>query len=89
MKLKSFGCSLIYGSELSDEVLFDPIKRQPPRHSKLTWPALLAQKLNYLYRCHARPGSGNLQIADRVLRQLATNEQALFIINWSFIDRFD
>ena len=89
MKLKSFGCSFIHGSELRDELLHDRSKQQPPRHSKLTWPALLAQKLNYLYRCHARPGSGNLQIADRVLRQLATNEQALFIINWSFIDRFD
>jgi len=64
-------------------------QRQPPRHSKLTWPALLAQKLNYLYRCHARPGSGNLQIAEQVLTHLATNEQALFIINWTFIDRFD
>jgi hypothetical protein len=89
-KLKSFGCSFIYGSELSDELLNDPSKYyQPPTHSKLTWPAHLAQHLNYNYLCYARPGSGNLQIADQVLSHLATNEQALFIINWTFIDRFD
>jgi hypothetical protein len=39
--------------------------------------------------CYARPGAGNLQIAERALTHLATNEQALFVINWSFIDRFD
>ena len=89
MNLKSFGCSFIYGSELSDELLNDPSKRQPPTHSKLTWPAHLAQHLNYNYLCYARPGSGNLQIADQVLSHLATNKQALFIINWTFIDRFD
>ena len=89
MNLKSFGCSFIYGSELSDEILYDRSKRQPPRHSNLTWPAHLARHLNYDYLCYARPGSGNLQIAEKVLTHLATNEQALFIINWTFIDRFD
>jgi hypothetical protein len=89
MNLKSFGCSFIYGSELSDEILYDRSKRQPPRHSNLTWPAHLARHLNYDYLCYARPGSGNLQIAEQVLTHLATNEQALFIINWTFIDRFD
>jgi hypothetical protein len=88
MNLKSFGCSFIYGSELSDEQLW--IKGvQPPQHSKLTWPAHLARHLNYDYLCYARPGAGNLQIAEQVLTHLATNEQALFIINWTFIDRFD
>ena len=90
MNLKSFGCSFIYGSELSDEILYDPIRQQPwPHHSKLTWPSHLAQHLNYDYQCYARPGAGNLQIAERVLSHLATNETALFVINWTFIDRFD
>ena len=90
MNLKSFGCSFIYGSELSDEILYDPIRQQPwPHHSKLTWPSHLARHLNYDYRCYARPGAGNLQIAERVLSHLATNETALFVINWTFIDRFD
>lgn len=89
MNLKSFGCSFIYGSELSDEVLWDKSTGRNPKHSKLTWPAHLAQHLNYDYLCYARPGAGNLQIAERVLTHLATNEQALFVINWTFIDRFD
>jgi hypothetical protein len=88
MNLKSFGCSLIFGSELSDEAGSTPSQGYK-YYSKLTWPAHLARHLNYLYRCYARPGSGNLQIAERVLTHLSTNEQALFIINWSFIDRFD
>jgi hypothetical protein len=89
MNLKSFGCSFIYGSELSDEVLWDKSIRQLPKHSKSTWPAHLARHLNYDYLCYARPGAGNLQIAERALTHLATNEQALFVINWTFIDRFD
>lgn len=89
MNLKSFGCSFIYGSELSDEIIYDPSKKQPPNYSKLTWAAHLAQHLNYNYLCYAKPGAGNLQIAERALTHLATNETALFVINWTFIDRFD
>lgn len=89
MNLKSFGCSFIYGSELSDEVLWDKTTGRHPKHSKSTWPAHLARYLNYNYLCYARPGAGNLQIAERALTHLATNEQALFVINWTFIDRFD
>ena len=85
MNLKSFGCSFIYGSELSDN-------RKNDRYatgSKLTWPAHVARHLNYPYLCYARPGSGNLQIAERALTHLATNEHALYVINWTYIDRFD
>jgi hypothetical protein len=89
MNLKSFGCSFIYGSELSDEILFDGSQRRSPEHSKSTWPAHLARHLNYDYLCYARPGAGNLQIAERALTHLATNEHALFVINWTYIDRFD
>ena len=89
MNLKSFGCSFIYGSELSDEILHDRSKKQLPQHSKLTWPAHLTQHLDYQYLCYAWPGSGNLQIAERVLSHLATDENALFVINWTYTDRFD
>jgi hypothetical protein len=89
MKLKSFGCSFIYGSELSDEVLCDRSIRQNPNHSNLTWPALVAQHLGHEYVTYARPGAGNLQIAERTLSQLATNEQSFFVIGWTYIDRFD
>jgi hypothetical protein len=89
MNLKSFGCSFIYGSELSDEVFWNESIGQRPNHSNSTWPAHLAQHLNYNYLCCARPGSGNLQIAERALSQLAINEQAFFVIGWTYIDRFD
>ncbi len=86
MNLKSFGCSFIYGSELSDEISNNTHRH----HSKLTWPGQLAQHLNYDYLCYAKPGAGNLQIAEQVLTHIATNKKtALFVINWTFIDRFD
>jgi hypothetical protein len=85
MKLKSFGCSFIFGSDLID---CDP-SRSWPKCSKSTWPALLAQKLDAGYECHARPGSGNLQITERILNQLQDSKEDIFIICWSWIDRFD
>jgi hypothetical protein len=85
MNLKSFGCSFIFGSELRDDGQNGPYATG----SQLTWPAHLANHLAYNYLTYSRPGSGNLQIAERVLSHLATNEQALFVINWTFIDRFD
>ena len=80
MNLKSFGCSFIYGSELADEKWGGSLS---------AWPALLANQLGYEYYCYARPGSGNLRIAESVLNQLADNEPTLYVIGWSWIDRFD
>jgi hypothetical protein len=98
MNLKSFGCSFIFGSELSD----DGQKDQNDRYvwdkgiwhrcssgSRLTWPAHLARHLGHNYITHARPGAGNLQIAETVLSHLTTDEQSLFVIGWTYIDRFD
>jgi hypothetical protein len=83
MKIKAFGCSFIWGSELSDEI-------PQRRFSDQTWPALLAKKLELGYECFARPGIGNLYIADQVISQaINTVEPALFVINWTYIDRFD
>lgn len=83
MKLKSFGCSFIYGSELSDDI------ESKLRPSKKTWPALLAQHLGYQYECYALPGAGNLSIAQQILDQAADPNPSVFVINWTFIDRFD
>ena len=81
MRLKSFGCSFIHGTELSDD---------GPAGSRLTWPALLAQHLERSYQCHARGGSGNLQILERVLDQSIVSDRLdLFVIGWTWIDRFD
>ena len=83
MKLKSFGCSFIYGSELADASTIDIIP------SNNTWPAHLAGHLNYNYECYARPGAGNLQILEQILNQSATQTQDLFVVGWTWIDRFD
>jgi len=83
MKLKSFGCSFIFGSELSD------ITIKSKKYSQLTWPAIIAQRLGMEYTCHARPGSGNLQILNNILDQVALDHNDTYIINWTFCDRWD
>jgi len=86
MTLKSFGCSFIFGSDLKDN------KRNGLRiaPSQFTWPALIARHLGRDYSCYARPGSGNLQILERVLNQVpVSNNLDLFVIGWTWTDRFD
>lgn len=85
MKLKSFGCSFIFGNDLHDDGRHGPWATA----SKHTWPALLAKKLGYKYECFARAGSGNLRILEKVLIQAAYPDPALFVIGWSWIERFD
>lgn len=85
MILKSFGCSFIYGTDLVD----DGRGFLSARSSQLTWPSLLAQSLNYDYNCYARPGSGNLRILEKILAQTTVEEPAIFVIGWTWIDRFD
>ena len=85
MKLKSFGCSFIFGSELSDDCSSD--SNLVP--SQLTWPAHLARHMGVEYETHSRPGSGNLQIAERVLSHIALDASDFYTINWTWIDRFD
>lgn len=90
MKLKSFGCSFTYGSDLSD---CGPVTQGYPGYlispSKSTWPALLAQSLNAKYECHAKPGIGNLQIYNSILAQIESTDSDFFVINWTWTDRFD
>ena len=85
MKLKSFGCSFIFGTDLADDGTNLPI----PVDSNLTWPARLASAFNYDYECYARPGSGNLQITEQILTHSASTDSAFFVIGWTWIDRFD
>ena len=77
--LRSFGCSFVWGSDLSDANKFYP--------SNSTWPALLAKHLELNYRCYARPGCGNLQIAENILKSSTSND--IIIAQWTYIDRFD
>jgi hypothetical protein len=83
MKLKSFGCSFVYGSDLTDHNL------SLSEPSSITWPALIAKDLGLAYECYACPGSGNLKILCDIISQASLNEPAVFLINWTWIDRFD
>ena len=85
MKLKSFGCSLIFGTDLPDDGRDGPY----PTASQLTWPALLAKKFGYEYKTFARPGAGNLQILERLLCEINSADTAVYVIGWTFVDRFD
>ena len=84
MKLKSFGCSFIFGTDLHDDSHLAP-KATP---SNFTWPALLAKHHNLSYTCYARPGAGNLEITERLLSQLTNVEPAVYVVGWTWIDRF-
>ena len=81
MLVKSFGCSFIFGTDLPDQTDSFP--------SRLTWPAIFSQQQGHHYRCHAQGGIGNMAIADAALTEIAQNYTALFIIGWTWIDRFD
>lgn len=85
MKLKSFGCSFIFGSDLPDDGRSKPYATG----SRMTWPALIANHFGYQYETYARPGSGNLQILERLLCQIDPDDPAVYVIGWTYIDRFD
>jgi len=84
LKIKSFGCSFIFGSELPDTV------GAPFGPSGLTWPALLAKQQGWDYQCCAWPGRGNLYIADQIIEQCDDSAMdVIFLVNWTWVDRFD
>lgn len=85
MKLKSFGCSFIFGTDLPDDGRNGPYATA----SNLTWPALIAKHYGYEYQSFARPGSGNLQILERLLCQIDPADPSIYVIGWTFVDRFD
>lgn len=88
MKLLSFGDSFLYGSDLQDCLDNYESRWQVPSNN--TWPALLAKKFNLDYICFALPGIGNKIILDDILRAIHTyGNSAVYIINWTWIDRFD
>lgn len=81
MLVKSFGCSFIFGTDLPDQTGEKP--------SQLVWPAVFSQRLGHHHLSYAHGGIGNLAIADRVLREISYDVTALFVIGWTWIDRFD
>jgi hypothetical protein len=86
MKLKSFGCSFVYGSDLSD--CPHGTGYNHPLASQLTWPAILATQHGLEYHCHAWPSSGNLQILETLLSNINDPHNSIAMINWTWIDRF-
>lgn len=85
MRLKSFGCSFIFGIDLHDDSRLMP----KATASNFTWPALLAKHHGFNYTCYARPGIGNLQITEKLITQALNIEPAFFVVGWTWIDRFD
>lgn len=83
MKLRSFGCSFTYGTDLDRDATHGVAA------SRHTWPALLARNLGLDYECMAWPGIGNLQILERVMAALQDPDPCVYVINWTWIDRFD
>lgn len=87
----SFGCSFVWGTDLHDCPPASPhLDNLTP--SAFTWPALIAKKVGRRHRCWAMGGAGNLSIADRVMSRIKnriSSQQILWIINWTYIDRFD
>ena len=73
MKLRSFGCSFIYGSELASR-----------NH---TWPARIADRLELQHLNHGIEGAGNLRIMESILTHAGPDD--ICVINWTWIDRFD
>lgn len=89
MKCKSFGCSFVFGTDLPDNPESAVLAWPVGQFSRLTWPALMAKTLGMEYECFARPGSGNLQIAERLLNECARHSADLVVVDWTWIDRFD
>jgi hypothetical protein len=88
MKIKTFGCSLTHGTDL-EYVTHELDVSGTTEPTRPTWPALLAQHFRLPYETHAWPGIGNLRICERVLFQAKLKDPAIFVINWSWTDRFD
>lgn len=81
MKIVSIGDSFFYGTDLED------CNHSPSQH---TWPALIARQLHLSYHCLARPGVGNVSILQQIISGLLEHgRDAVYLINWSWIDRFD
>lgn len=81
MNLHSFGCSFILGSDLADQ------REDFPSFN--TWPALVAKNLGHNYHCHAFAGIGNLRILEQILYHAQDPRDKIFVISWTWIDRFD
>jgi hypothetical protein len=72
LKIKSFGCSFLDGSDLA--------------HPDLTWPARIAKKLGLEHKNHAEGASGNFRILHQILTNVVPDD--FCFVNWTYTDRF-
>ena len=83
MKVINVGDSFVWGSDLADQ-------DYPYFHSKSVYPYLIAKHFGFDYECLAIPGIGNFVIYNNIVNALKTsNQDCLFFVNWSWVDRFD
>lgn len=81
-RLVAFGCSHTFGIGLVDTY---PEKITPSVHA---WPNVLGSLLNYTVCNEGKPGAGNAEIFDNILRY-EFRPSDLVIIMWSHFVRFD
>jgi len=86
-KVIAIGDSFTRGDELDD--CPPSFSEDPFVHSKQTWPAIIAQGLGIEYECISLGGRGNHWISSVLSDKLYSNDNILFIINWSWFERFD
>jgi hypothetical protein len=83
-KLVTFGCSLTYGTGLSD--CWDG-SIGGPVPSKLAWPEILRRLMNIkIVHNFSKPGASNKEIAYLVLKQLSKGtikQDDVVIIQWT------
>jgi hypothetical protein len=77
----SGGCSMIWGSELSDH--------QASAFSQKTWPALCARNLGLPYHSVAVPGGSNATIARQIIHCIEKSQRSdwFVIVQWTFPSR--
>jgi hypothetical protein len=82
LKLKSFGDSFIYGTDLADAAT---------QASSHTWPAQVAQHFGWQYHCAAVGGIGNARIFNSLVYELIKPDYKdyIYVIQWTWRDRFD
>lgn len=82
MKLKSFGDSFVYGTDLLDA---------GTGASNHTWCARVAQHHNWQYHCAAVGGIGNARIFNSLVYELVQPDYQdwIYVIQWTWRDRFD
>ena len=87
-KVIAVGDSFTRGDELTD---CSTNSRIAPHHthSLSTWPALVAKDCIAEYDCMAIGGRGNHWISIMISTLLEKHKDALFIVNWTWFERFD